>query len=113
MPFFQYCKPPTNPEVSMKRHLVLTTSLLVLFLAFGCASTKISDREAYSGGQLPRPAQIIVYDFVAPPDGVAPDSAIAGQTAAPATPPTADQVELEKQLGTQIAEGRSSRNRRQ
>ena len=88
----------------MKRHLVLTTSLLVLFLAFGCASTKISDREAYSGGQLPRPAQVIVYDFVATPDGVAPDSAIAGQTAAPATPPTADQVELEKQLGTQIAE---------
>jgi hypothetical protein len=45
-----------------------------------------------------------VYDFVSTPDGVAPDSAIAGQTAAPATPPTAEQVELEKQLGMQIAE---------
>jgi hypothetical protein len=82
----------------------LTTFLLVLFLAFGCASTKISDRETYSGGPLPEPAQIIVYDFAATPDGVAPDSAIAGQTAAPATPPTADQAELEKQLGMQIAE---------
>lgn len=89
----------------MKRHHDLTIFLLVLFfLAYGCASTKVSDRETYSGGPLPRPAQIIVYDFVATPDGVAPDSAIAGQTAAPAIPPTADQVELEKQLGMQIAE---------
>ena len=88
----------------MKRHLVLTTFLLVLFLAFGCASTKVSERERYSAGKLPRPAQIIVYDFVTTPDGVAPDSAIAGQTAAPATPPTAEQIELQKQLGMQIAE---------
>ena len=88
----------------MKRHHVLITFLLVLFLAFGCASTKVSDRESYSAGKLPRPAQIIVYDFVATPDGVAPDSALAGQTAAPATLPTAEQVEVEKQLGMQIAE---------
>jgi hypothetical protein len=88
----------------MRRHHVLTTLLLVLFLAFGCASTKVSDRETYSAGKLPRPAQIIVYDFVTTPDGVAPDSALAGQTAAPATPPTAEQVELEKQVGIQIAE---------
>ena len=88
----------------MKKHIVLTTSLLVIFLAFGCASTKVSDRERYSAGKLPRPAQIIVYDFVTTPEGVAPDSALAGQTAAPATPPTAEQVDLEKQLGIQVAE---------
>jgi hypothetical protein len=88
----------------MKRQLVLTTSLLVLFLAIGCASTKVSDRERYSAGKLPRPAQIIVYDFVTTPAGIAPDSALIGQTAAPATPPTAEQVELEKQLGMQMAE---------
>jgi hypothetical protein len=88
----------------MKRHQVLITFLLVLFLALGCASTKVSDRERYSAGKLPRPAQVIVYDFVATPDGVAPDSALAGQTAAPATPPTAEQVEVEKQLGMHVAE---------
>jgi hypothetical protein len=91
-------------EVSMKRHRAWTLLLLVLFLGYGCASTKISDRETYSGGPLPRPAHIIVYDFVTSPEDVAPDSAIAGQIAAPATPPTADQVEMEKQLGMQIAE---------
>jgi hypothetical protein len=91
-------------EVSMKRPHVLTLFVFVLFLASGCASTKVSDRERYSGGQLPRPGQIIVYDFAATPEGVAPDSALAGQTAAPATPPTAEQVELGKQLGMQIAE---------
>jgi hypothetical protein len=88
----------------MKRHLVSAPFLLVLFLAYGCASTKVSDRERYSAGKLPRPAQIIVYDFVTTPEGVAPDSALAGQTATPATPPSAEQVELEKQLGMQIAE---------
>ena len=88
----------------MKRHLVFASFLLMLFFAFGCASTKVSDRERYSAGKLPRPAQIIVYDFVTNPEGVAPDSALAGQTSAPVTPPTAEQVELEKQLGVQIAE---------
>ena len=88
----------------MRRQHVLTTLLLVFFLASGCASTQVSDRETYSAGKLPRPAQIIVYDFATTPEGVAPDSALAGQTAAPATPPTAEQVELEKQVGMQIAE---------
>lgn len=88
----------------MKRRLVLTAFPLAALLAFGCASTKVSDRERYSAGKLPRPAQIIVYDFVTTPEGVAPDSALAGQTSAPATPPTAEQIELEKQLGMQIAE---------
>ena len=88
----------------MKRHLVFASFLLILFFAFGCASTKVSDRERYSAGKLPRPAQIIVYDFVTNPEGVAPDSALAGQTATPVTPPTAEQVELENQLGVQIAE---------
>jgi hypothetical protein len=88
----------------MERRQVLTPFLIVLLLSLGCASTKVSDREAYSGGQLPRPDRIIVYDFVGAPEGVAPDSAIAGRTAAPAAPPTADQLELEKQLGMQIAE---------
>ncbi len=88
----------------MRKPYFLTMLLLVIFLAFGCAATKVSDRERHSAGKLPRPAQIIVYDFVTNPEGVAPDSALAGQTAAPATPPTAEQVELEKQLGMQIAE---------
>ena len=88
----------------MKRHLVFASFLLMLFFAFGCASTKVSDRERYSAGKLPRPAQIIVYDFVTNPEGVAPDSALAGQTAAPVTPPSAEQVDLDQQLGVQIAE---------
>jgi hypothetical protein len=94
----------TDQEVFMRRHQASIGFLLVLFLATACASTKVSERETYSAGKLPRPAQIIVYDFVATPDGVAPDSALAGQTAASATPPAAEQVELQKQLGMQIAE---------
>lgn len=88
----------------MKRRLLSIAFLLLLFLAFGCASTKVYDRERYSAGKLPRPAQIIVYDFVTTPEDVPPDSALAGQATAPTTPPTTEQVELEKQLGMQIAE---------
>jgi len=87
----------------VKRWLVLITFLLLLFLGIGCASTKVSDRERYAAERLPLPAQIIVYDFVTTPEDVASDSALAGQTAAPADPPAAEQVELEKQLGMQIA----------
>jgi hypothetical protein len=88
----------------MRRRLGLSVFPLVLLFISGCASTQVSERERYSAGKLPRPAQIIVHDFVATPEGVAPDSALAGKTAAPATAPTAEQVELEKQLGQQIAE---------
>jgi hypothetical protein len=101
---YSLLKRQPHQEVSMKRCRVVTSCLIVLFFAIGCASTKVSDHERYSAGKLPRPAQVIVYDFVATPDGVAPDSALAGQTVAPATPPTAEQVELEKQLGMQVTE---------
>lgn len=88
----------------MKSRNLIIPFLFALFVLSGCASTKVSDRDTYSGGPLPRPGQIIVYDFAATAEDVAIDSAIAGKTAAPAIPPTVDQVELDKQLGMQIAE---------
>jgi hypothetical protein len=53
---------------------------------------------------LARPNRILVYDFVASPGQVPPDSAIRGQVSAPTTPPTAEQVETGKQLGALIAQ---------
>lgn len=77
--------------------------LITLTLLTACASTKVSDRETLYSGQLPRPNQIIVHDFVTTPEGVQPDSVLATQNVAPSIPPSPQQAELDRQLGMQIA----------
>jgi len=75
----------------------------VMVMAAGCASTKITDREQLVTGQLPRPAQIWVYDFAATPADVPAESALAGQATLDVTSQTDDQVALGRELGAQIA----------
>ena len=81
----------------------IISCLLVMMVAAGCASTQVTGREKIVTGKLPRPAQIWVYDFAATPDDVPADSTFAGQSSAPATPPTDEQLALGRQLGTGIA----------
>ena len=78
-------------------------SLITLTLLTACASTKVSDQEVLYSGPLPRPNQIIVYDFVATPEEVPPDSMLAMQNVAPSTSPSPLQTDLDRQLGRQIA----------
>lgn len=75
--------------------------VIALFAVAGCASTKISDRKQYFSGKLPRPSQVWVYDFATTPDEVPGESAIAGQVSASSQ--TAEQAELGRKLGAQIA----------
>jgi hypothetical protein len=89
-------------SLSFKR-VATFSSLIIITLLTACASTKVSDRETLYSGQLPRPNQIIVYDFVTTPEGVQPDSALAMQNVAPSIPPSPQQTELDRQLGMQIA----------
>jgi hypothetical protein len=78
-------------------HIALAVSLLV-----GCASTKVSNREEYIGGELPRPARIIVYDFaVTPEDLPAWSGASSGYPRAEAS---ADDLEAGRKLGAKLAE---------
>ena len=72
-------------SLSFKR-VATSFSLIALTLLTACASTKVSDQETLYSGPLPRPNQIIVYDFVATPEEVLPDSALATQNVAPSTP---------------------------
>jgi hypothetical protein len=79
--------------------------LLCLFaaiVAFGCASTKVTEREQLVSGKIARPDHIWVYDFVATPADVPADSDVAGQYSQD-TPQTAEQIEMGRQLGAQIA----------
>jgi hypothetical protein len=76
-------------------------SLLTMVLVVGCASTKETNVQQMSYGNLPRPNQIWVYDFAATPADVPPESALAGSGYA--GPETPDQLAQGRQLGAQIA----------
>jgi hypothetical protein len=85
----------------MRRHIVLI--LLVLLALSGCAKTQISDRQEYTGGKLPRPENILVYDFAATATDLSDDSALAGRISEHDTPQTAEQIETGRKVGAEIA----------
>jgi hypothetical protein len=80
----------------------LAACLLAVLFAAGCASTKVTNREAYFPGQLPRPSQIWVYDFAATAADIPAESRLAGQPDLDTTPQTAEQIAAGRQLGDQI-----------
>ncbi len=79
-----------------------TPWLLALVVLAGCASTKMTSRESYTGEKLARPDRIIVYDFVATPAEVPADSVVAAQSAGAGTPQTAEEIEVGRELGAEI-----------
>lgn len=81
----------------------IATVVLALFVVAGCASTRVTqDENNVANEKIPRPDRILVYDFVASSDEVAPDSALAG--AASAQPaPTPEQREQARAAGAAVA----------
>ena len=77
--------------------------ILAVAVAAGCASIEVRDRQEYTGGKMPRPHHIWVYDFAATPAEVPAGSALAGQHAEHATPQTAEQIAAGRQAGAEIA----------
>jgi hypothetical protein len=80
----------------------LAWSTVFIALA-GCASTEVAERQRYQGAKLARPDRIIVHDFTSNPAEVPPESPFATRVAG-AVPPTAEQRELGRKLGAQVAE---------
>ncbi len=83
----------------------LTRAALALFALAalaGCASTKVTSRQAYNGAQLPRPDRILVENFGATPSDVPPNSEL-GAEAAGAEPQTPEDVEVGRKLGAEVA----------
>jgi hypothetical protein len=81
-------------------HIVLC--LFALVFAFGCASTKVTDRQQLVSDKIARPDHIWVYDFVASAADVPADSDVASQYSQD-TPQTAEQIDTGRQLGAQVA----------
>src|SRR3954452_15366904 len=84
------------------RRLAAAQLGVLLFLA-ACASTEVTSRQEYQGAKLARPGRILVEDFAATPSEVPAGSALAGQVAAPAAPPTTAQLNVARQLAVQVA----------
>jgi hypothetical protein len=80
----------------------LAACLITLAMTAGCASTTVSNRQQLATGDLPRPAQIWVYDFAATPADIAPQSSLAGQATANTGPQTDDQIAEGRTLASQI-----------
>src|SRR3954453_4959840 len=83
----------------------LTRAALALFALAalaGCASTKVTSRQAYNGAQLPRPDRILVENFGARASDVPPNSEL-GPEAPGAEPQTPEDIELGRKLGAEIA----------
>lgn len=78
-----------------------------LLMVAGCATTQVTSQpppvSQSSATSIARPDQIWVYDFVASPADVPPDSSIAGDLSTPSTPMSADQVATGRRLGILIA----------
>ena len=73
-----------------------------LALAAGCATTRVSDRERLVMGPIPRPNNILVYDFGASPADVPGQSALAGRYDEQQMP-SAEQLAEGRELGAQVA----------
>jgi len=71
-------------------------------MATGCASTKVTSQEKFVTGPLPRPGNILVYDFAATAADVPADSALARQYSVEVTPQTAGQIAEGRKLGIEI-----------
>jgi hypothetical protein len=76
--------------------------LFALMVLAGCASTKVTSHQPYTGEQLARPDRILVYDFAATPTDAPADSTVAAQAAGPA-PQTAEEIEVGRKLGAEVA----------
>jgi hypothetical protein len=89
----------------MKQSTILNLALAgcVIGLLAGCASTNVTSRDRLVYDKLPKPNNILVYDFSASPADAPADSSFASQTSTPATPATEEQIELGHKLGAAIA----------
>lgn len=76
--------------------------VVAMMVAAGCATKKI-EKQLLVTESLPRPNQILVYDFAATPDEVPADSTIAREFSIEPTTQTAEQIATARDLGTQIA----------
>ncbi len=77
--------------------------VLALVVVVGCASAKVTEREARVGNKkIPRPERVYVYPFAVTPADIPTWSAAAKRYAPPKEPPTPEALEVARKLCDQI-----------
>jgi Domain of unknown function (DUF4410) len=87
----------------MKSRKRIGLCLIALAVVAGCASTQVTERQRLVYGKLRRPGNIWVYNFVATPAEVPPDSEVAIEAGQQSSQQTAEQIQLGRELGAEIA----------
>lgn len=86
----------------MKSYALLALGMVSLLVLSGCASVKIGNRQKMAAQRLPRPANILVHDFVATAADVPADEGLTGAGSEGPAPQTAEEIELGRELGADI-----------
>lgn len=102
LPIYVPIKPSAEAPALQKKTPAIVAGLFALAFLAGCASTKVSNQQLVYG-KLPRPDNILVYDFVATRGDVPEDSSIAGAYSGHETPQTDEEIETGRQVGAEIA----------
>jgi hypothetical protein len=88
----------------MKSFLGFALCVLVLVVAGGCASTKVTGSELKIGTEkIAKPDRIYVYPFAATHAGIPTWAAKADKFAQPIKPPTPEELELGRKVGALVA----------
>ena len=88
---------------SIKLIAPASAALLAVLVGAGCASTKVTDQQQLVTGLLPKPNNILVYNFIANPGDLPADSVLASEPDVDKTPPSEEQIAEGRKLGEQIA----------
>ena len=75
---------------------------VVAVLLAGCASTKVSDETPMVQGSVPKPKNILVYNFIGDPSMIPPDSVAAAKVDR-ANPPSPQDIQTANEYGAVIA----------
>ncbi len=103
LPLNSTMKSPADAPALRKKMPVVVAGLFTLAFLAGCASTKVTDQQQLVHGTIPRPDNILVFDFVATASEVPADSSIAGEHSEHETPQTEEEIETGRQIGAEIA----------
>jgi hypothetical protein len=88
----------------MKSFSRFAVCVLVLVVAGGCASTKVTGRDSKIGTEkLTKPDRIYVYPFAATPADIPPWSVAAKRYAPPSELPTPEELEVGRKVGALVA----------
>jgi hypothetical protein len=93
----------TAPKLGILSWRLIVGSLVAALMLAGCASTKVTNQDAYKGPDLPRPDRIIVYDLAATPSDIPSWSQARKSFAGAGAKMTAEEVDAGRKLGADVA----------